>query len=238
MGNEKNPFVIDRWPTGKNLVAFTYDDEPDRSITESILKIFAGRGAATFFITAWAFARDTDNNSSICKDLLEAGMEIGNHSTTHRALPNLTDDEIYAELMLPHNMVSSLGGQMSTLRFPGLHRDDATVDRIRRNVFTKAPLNEYRMIDITIESADSGGLKAREMYEKVIHRKWYYEADTPNDPEKPGAFDGAIILLHDGRGPYGPRAETPEGSRLLIDWFLTHGYELVTVSQMLSYPRI
>ena len=88
---------ITKITTANKIIAFTFDDGPDSSLTSQIAKLFEDNGGhATFF----NIGNNLAGNESAIQALLNKGHEIGNHSISHARIPDLpSDDEIYHEIV-------------------------------------------------------------------------------------------------------------------------------------------
>jgi peptidoglycan-N-acetylglucosamine deacetylase len=70
----------------RNEVAITIDDGPDPEVTPRVLALLAERGAhATFFCIGERAAR----HPALCRDIVAAGHELGNHGQRHPRLASL-----------------------------------------------------------------------------------------------------------------------------------------------------
>ena len=77
--------AISSWPTGKNLVALTYDDGPNKELTQQLVALLEEKKVpATFFV----LGQSVTANTAGLADLAARGFEVGNHSYTHRQYTN------------------------------------------------------------------------------------------------------------------------------------------------------
>src|ERR1035438_1290505 len=65
--------------TRKKILALTFDDGPDPSVTPAILDVLQGKACATFF----CIGRKIDGNEEILKRMAREGHLIGTHSYSH-----------------------------------------------------------------------------------------------------------------------------------------------------------
>lgn len=94
--NKKNP-VIRKLSVKEDqkAVLLTFDDGPSSQWTPPILEILKQEQCkAVFFVTG----KGAEENSSLIKDLHDAGMEIGVHSYFHLPLPLLSTKSIEREI--------------------------------------------------------------------------------------------------------------------------------------------
>ncbi|GAB4300913.1 MAG: polysaccharide deacetylase family protein [Ignavibacteriaceae bacterium] len=102
------PFIIKkifnnfRWNTVNNRVLFTFDDGPNPSTTEKILKICNElKIKALFFCVG-------DNLSaypSVVSELIAEGHTIGNHTCSHNLITGSGKDSVLNDLILFNNLL-------------------------------------------------------------------------------------------------------------------------------------
>jgi peptidoglycan/xylan/chitin deacetylase (PgdA/CDA1 family) len=103
-------------PTEK-VVALTFDDGPKPGMTEPLLDLLRReRVPATFFV----IGRHVTANPELTRQITAAGMELANHSYTHRNLTRLTDNEIAAEFAQTQAAIQMVTGVLPRyVRPPG-----------------------------------------------------------------------------------------------------------------------
>lgn len=108
--------VISRGCTGKNLVALTFDDGPDESVTRQILDLLDKHSvSATFFVTGIKARRFPE----IIKDILGHGHTIGNHSFHHNPFLMLKSSRaIYGEILNLQELLQEMGIHTLVFRPP------------------------------------------------------------------------------------------------------------------------
>ena len=101
----------------EKVVALTFDDGPKPGVTEPLLDVLRQeRVPATFFV----IGRHVMEYPELTKQIVEAGMEIANHSYTHRNLTRLSQTEVAREVMQTQAAVQSVTGRAPRfLRPPG-----------------------------------------------------------------------------------------------------------------------
>jgi len=101
----------------EKVIALTFDDGPKPGVTEPLLDILRQeRVPATFFV----IGRHVMEYPELTKQVADAGMEIANHSYTHRNLTKLPDIEVAREVMQTQAAVQSVTGKAPRfLRPPG-----------------------------------------------------------------------------------------------------------------------
>ena len=79
----------------QKYIAITFDDGPDYVCTAAMLDGLAARGAkATFFLVGeWSKGKD-----ELIRRIGDEGHQIGSHTFHHRALPDMSDTLLRAEL--------------------------------------------------------------------------------------------------------------------------------------------
>lgn len=191
-------------PSGGKYVALTFDDGPS-SYTPKILKILKEKNAkATFF----NLGEQAKSNQSGSKAVVDAGMELASHTMAHRNLPNCDRDTLRSEI---------------TKAFDAL--DQATGTKVQ---MIRAPYGAFT----SAEWARAGDLISCNVLWNIDTLDW----------ERPGAaaitsavlnhaYNGAIILMHDGGGN---REQDVEALPDIIDGLREKGYELVTVSELMK----
>jgi peptidoglycan/xylan/chitin deacetylase (PgdA/CDA1 family) len=108
---------VERILTDRRVVALTFDAGASDAGLRSILDTLAReRVAATFFVTG-AFARAHPDEVAA---IAAAGHPVGNHSDTHRSVPDLTDAQIADDLARAEAAISAATGRPAKplFRFP------------------------------------------------------------------------------------------------------------------------
>jgi peptidoglycan/xylan/chitin deacetylase (PgdA/CDA1 family) len=93
--------------TDRRVAAITFDDGPTPVFTPMALDVLAAaRVPATFFMIGKLVA----NYSSIAKQVVEAGHEIGNHSWSHVSAPTVSDERNVSEIDRSTDIIKSVTG--------------------------------------------------------------------------------------------------------------------------------
>ena len=83
------------WNSRINKILLTFDDSPCEKTTEQILKLLDKHSLkACFFCVGYSIT----GNTSLLKDILDAGHTIGNHSKTHSNLIYQSSKDIVKEI--------------------------------------------------------------------------------------------------------------------------------------------
>lgn len=157
---------------GKKLCALTFDDGPNTDTTPLVLEKLRKYGiTATFFIVGNNIDEDSEQ---VVKEASEMGCEICNHSRTHSAMPELSAEDIRAEIEFTSGEIERITGQKPKFFRPPYIAVNSTM---------------YENIDLTFIA----GIGAED---------WLPEVTAEERAEKILAQikDGAVILLHDMSG--------------------------------------
>jgi peptidoglycan-N-acetylglucosamine deacetylase len=159
---------------------------------------------ATFFMGGlWAI-----DHPGPAKDLgANPLFEIGNHSYSHEHLPKIAQSEVTSEIVRAQEAVFEATGRTPRLfRFPYGEFNRRTLRRVGEQGLVAVQWS-------VVTGDPDRNISAKDILHAVQTR-------TKN---------GAIIIMHaNGRGWH-----TPEALPGVIDWLRAHGYELVTVSELL-----
>lgn len=157
---------------GKKLCALTFDDGPNTDTTPLVLEKLRKYGiTATFFIVGNNIDEDSEQ---VVKEASEMGCEICNHSRTHSAMPELSAEDIRAEIEFTSGEIERITGKRPKFFRPPYIAVNSTM---------------YENIDLTFIA----GIGAED---------WLPEVTAEERAEKIFAQikDGAVILLHDMSG--------------------------------------
>lgn len=166
--------------------------------------LIRSHATATFFLGgAWAAA-----HPGLVRQLVQAGMEVGNHGYAHRHQSTLSFDANVDEILRATRAIELAGGVRPTLFAPPYGEYNRTVE-------AAAAALHMPLIMWTVDTID-----------------WRPDA-TPaviSGRVLAGVQPGAIILMH-------PTDRTLEALPGLLAALRAMGYQIVTVSQLLSWGR-
>jgi peptidoglycan-N-acetylglucosamine deacetylase len=204
-------------------IAFSFDDGPDPEWTPKILDILHQKKAsATFFVIGESAAAEAD----LVKQEYALGNEIGNHTFTHPDFETTARGTLQLELNLTELFLDSRLGVKTTLFRPpyGIDHLPETVAEVQ-NLPAAQDLG-YIIIGAKIDPHDWGEINggAPPSSELIVQRVM---SDVL-------ANRGNIILMHDGGGD---RANTVAALPQIIDQIRAHGYQIVSVSDLLGQTR-
>lgn len=94
------------------VIALTFDDGPNTTTTNEILDVLEEYDArATFFLIG---NNINDESAVSVKRAYDMGCEIGNHSKSHSNMPDLTAEEISAEIDYVEDYVFEITGEYTS----------------------------------------------------------------------------------------------------------------------------
>ena len=182
------------------IIALTFDDGPNTVTTPQVLDKLEKYGViASFFLVG---NNITPESSRIVKRAVDMGCEINNHSRSHPAMPQLTAEEIKAEIVYTTERIVELTGRAPTFFRPPY-----------------IAVNEV-MFDV-IDLPFIAGIGAEDWLDEVT-------AEMRAEKILSQAKDGDIILLHDSEGNF----RTVDALDRIISELKADGYEFVTVSEL------
>ncbi|MDR3652823.1 MAG: glycosyltransferase [Paludibacter sp.] len=197
-------------------IAITFDDGPNSDYTPEILDILKEKKVpATFFVTG----ANIQNNIPLIRREYDEGHEIGNHTYTHPNLELTSDNRERIELRSTRLLLESILGH-STLLFRATYLTDAEPKNLTQ-IRSLAIAHDEGFISVTsfIDTNDwEEGVTADSIVARAIAEQHL----------------GNIILMHDAGGD---RSQTVVALPKIIDYYRSHGYELVTVSDLMGKTR-
>ena len=202
-------------PKGK-MLAITFDDGPYSPITEQILDVLeANHARATFFIKG-AYV---DMHPDLVARELGLGCEIGNHTTNHDDLEKLSAAERRTTVgQLNDKIYKLFGYRIHLLRPPYISYGKKGSD-VREDIVAMAKEYELAIVNHTRSSHDShDDYTAQMMIDRILSEK----------DELGRGLNGSILLFHD------KYQKTVEAMKVILPALQEKGYQLVTVSELLS----
>ena len=184
----------------KPLAALTFDDGPNIFTTRQVTEKLAQYGVtASFFLVG---DNITEESAAVARGALEQGCEINNHSRTHSAMPQLTPEEMKAEIAYTNERIKSMIG---------------AEPRFFRPPYIAVSGEMFDNIDMPFIA----GIGAEDWLDEV-------SAEQRAERVLSDVRDGSIILLHDMTGNY----RTVNALDIIIPELISRGYKLVTVSEL------
>ncbi len=190
----------------KKLIALTFDDGPNTTTTMQVLDLIEQYGiTASFYVVG---NNITAESETAMKRAVSLGCEIENHSQTHSAMPEMTAEEIAAEIKFTSDKIEAVTGRKPKFfRPPYIAFNQLMYDTIDLTFICGNGAEDY-LDEVTAEMR----------YERIMEQ----------------VCDGMIILLHDAEGNF----RTVEALKMLIPKLLDEGYEFVTTTQLFERSGI
>ncbi len=190
----------------QKVIALTFDDGPWSPTTSQILKVLEEYEVeATFFVVG----KQVQKYPQILQQIVAGGHAIGNHTWSHQYDP-YSESAAARELNDTAALIYETTGVKTAL-----FRPPAGI--LNNGLAAYARQEQYAVV---MWSADSKDWRYRNTTAKSI-------ADNVLESVQPGG----IVLLHDGGGD---RADTVEALPQIITALKKHGYQFVTVPELLE----
>ena len=194
--------------TLQKYVALSFDDGPESHYTPQILDILKAKGVpGTFFV----LGRQVQKYPEMLKRIVSEGHAIGNHTWSHRALPEITSSEVNNEIKkTQEEMFKTTGKRPDLFRppFGALTRSDEHL------VYELG----FRQIFWSVDTLDWTGNSAEEIL-TIVHRDI-----TP----------GGIILQHNIETDPDLLMGSIEALPKIIEQLQEKGYTFVTIQTLLD----
>lgn len=185
-------------------IALTYDDGPS-TYTPKLLKTMAKYDAhATFFLIGPSATEYPDT----VRDMVDQGMEIGNHTRRHKALTQISSAQVKTELSDTQKRIHKITGEYPTVMRPPYGSRSNSVDKI-------AGKQGLAVINWDTSPVDWEKKPAKKVADIVIRE----------------ASRNQIVLMHDTH-PW-----TVAAAPRIYKELSKKGYKFVTVSELLSKPK-
>jgi len=192
-------------------VALTFDDVPDPRYTGYVLDTLKRKKVrATFFVVGYRAAAHPE----LVRRMVKEGHVVGNHSYNHPDFSKIRRlDRVQEQIVRTERIIRKQTGYAPRLFRP-------PYGEIRPVQLEWAKAHGYTVVNWDVDSKDWRQLSKAQIMANVT-----------------GAIrPGSIVLLHAGGGVgqklWGTVGALPE----LIDWLRSHGYEPVTLSDLLDVP--
>jgi peptidoglycan/xylan/chitin deacetylase (PgdA/CDA1 family) len=168
---------------------------------------------ATFFVVG----RYVEERPQLVRRMHEAGHELGNHTFDHiDAAHEREDRAVREQIERTTETILAAAGVAPTLMRPPYGKNACRVSRIAGELgLDPTVLWSVEAWDWDVPATDTASIRSRILED--VH-------------------PGAIVLLHDGAPPYDAtdRQGTVDAVGDLVPKLIDRGFELVTVSQLLS----
>ncbi len=149
-----------------------------------------------------------DGRKGTLKRIADEGHEIGNHGWNHRQMTKLTDDEVKDQIMMTRAKIYDVTGRDCLIVRPPYGSCNDAVKSVGRD-------SGVVFVNWSVDTLDWKTKNAQAVYDEIIGN----------------ASDGAIILCHD------LHKTTVDAMEEVIPKLIEEGYQLVTVSELLSCSK-
>ena len=200
-GEKKLPiYCVD---TPEKKVAISFDAAWGADDTDELLRVLKENDVTTtFFLCGYWVEKYPEE----VKRIAEAGHDLGNHSSTHPHMNQLTAEQITTELQDCHAAVKTLTGiEMNLFRPPFGEYNNTVVETSYKN--------GYYPVQWDVDSLDWKELGMEHEINQVLNHKHL--------------GDGSIILFHND-AKFTPQALDP-----ILKGLKEKGYEIVPISELI-----
>ena len=196
---EAKAAVFGGLPT-ERVIALTFDDGPKPGMTEPLLEMLTNAHVtATFFV----IGKHVMEYPELTRRISDAGMEIANHSYTHRNLTTLNAAQVAQEMLETQAAIMSVTGKMPRfMRPPGGNWNAAVAQVVRQWGLTPCMW--------TVDVYGSEVLGAQQVANAVLRE----------------VQPGSIILMHNGK------ASTLQALPTILRELKARGYTFATVDAL------
>ncbi|MEU6412841.1 polysaccharide deacetylase family protein [Microbispora sp. NPDC046933] len=151
-------------------VGLTYDDGPNPSNTTTLLNTLKANGLRA---TMFNIGQNAQNNPSLVRAQIDAGMWVGNHSWTHPHLTQMSSSQIQSELQQTQQAIQQATGSAPKLFRPPYGETNSTLKSIEQQLGLKEILWD-------VDSQDWNGASTTQIVQAASQLQ-----------------NGQIILMHD-----------------------------------------
>lgn len=149
-----------------------------------------------------------DGRESTLKRISQEGHEIGNHGWNHRQMTKHTEDEVTDQIMMTRAKIYDVTGMDCFIVRPPYGACNDSVKKVGAELGVS-------FVNWSVDTLDWKTKDAQAVYYEIIKN----------------ATDGAIILCHD------LHKTTVDAMETVIPKLIEEGYQLVTVSELMSYSK-
>ncbi|MEA4932271.1 MAG: polysaccharide deacetylase family protein [Lawsonibacter sp.] len=185
----------------QKIVSISFDAAWGNEDTQQLIDILSQyQVKATFFVVgAWA-----EKYPECVKALHDAGHEVMNHSNTHAHYPQLSVNEVVADLNACNDKIEAVTGVRPTLvRLPYGDYDNNSINAARSI--------GMEPIQWDVDSLDWKGISSDEITRRVTSK----------------VQPGSIVLFHNAA------IHTPEALPAILQTLIQEGYSFVPISQII-----
>ena len=202
---ERQAMQLKSVPTQAKVIAFTFDDGPNRRYTPQVLDLLQKYHAhATFFV----IGQEVQRFPEMIGKIRAAGMEIGNHGMNHKWLHRLGPEAAKEEITAGADAIVAAGGKRPYLyRLPGGFTSESSSKVL-------AQLG-YTVIGWSVDTRDWRMRATAEGIEGIVMRE---------------AGPGKIVIMHDGAIH---REPTLQALSRVLPTLERQGYRIVSSGELL-----
>ena len=217
---------LDRISPGKELItppyaspqllAVSFDDGPDRKVTNKVLDILDSKSVkATFFVVG----KNALQNKDLLQRAYRDGHDIGNHTYSHPRVSELSNADLELELTSTQRVLEATLGIHTKLFRPTFGGGPEDPENL--GVIEQASRFNYLTVLASIDSFDwiRPPPSAGKMVDVVL--------------KQAATGKGQVLLFHD----WGEKQATLEALPLIIDALREKGFEFVTLHELLGKTR-
>lgn len=204
--------------TNQKKIAFTFDDGPKPEYSIPLLATLDSlRVRATFFVVG----KEAAANIDLIKEMHDRGHEVANHTYTHTRLPNVSVDQIRAEISSTNQVIGRFidGNARRLFRPPG-GQFNTKVIQAAESLGMTVVLWDVNAGDYVVESDRLGVKDENRRANGAPFAKGVTQQILAN--VKPGS----IILMHNGGAIIDVLPQ-------LVTQLRAKGYDMVTVSDLI-----
>ncbi len=203
---QRQAILLRSVPTQAKMIAFTFDDGPNRRYTPKVLDLLQKYHAhATFFVIGQEVVRFPEMIGKI----EGAGMEIGNHGMHHKWLHKITPAEVQQEITGGADAIVAAGGRKPYLyRLPGGFATESSSQLLGKLGYT--------VIGWSIDTRDWRMSASASRIEQIVMKQ---------------AAPGRIVIMHDGAIR---REPTLTALSHVLPALESQGYQIVSVGELLK----
>lgn len=205
----KNPqdLVVDTFspkPEGRNVIALTFDDGPSE-YSSQILDILKEKGVkATFFDVGQHSAAEPQMEQRMVAE----GHQVASHSNTHADMFKLNPQQLQGEISQSLDNIKKASG---------------VTTKMMRAPYGNFGADQWRY---------AGDLIDCNVIWSIDTLDWKLPgAQAISDAVLSKAYNGAVVLMHDGGGD---RTQDVEALPGIIDGLKAQGFEFVTIDELMA----
>lgn len=203
------PAAIYKVETNQKKLSLTFDISWGEQRVTPILDILEQKGVKK--ATFFLSAEWSKEHPEIVKRIKDLGFEIGSHGYKHINYSRLTDEEIRAQILKADSILQEVLGKKPTL----IRTPNGDIDK---RVLRIAHEMRYTVIQWDTDSKDWLNPGVDQIVQNVMSK----------------AHPGDIILLHASDSSKQTHLALPA----ILDQLKSKGYELVTVSELISDAKV